>query len=100
MQIECRERDHRVVDGRVECPDPECLVAALHGGAASPMARLPRERPDWILQSPSAWTADEVEALAVLGDAGLVPQIVQPDFGDAGSERAPWPQPARIIAAG
>lgn len=75
MLIECRQPDHRIdaASGAVVCSDPECLVAAVHGlpPVADPMSRLPEDRPDWILRSPARLDAREVEALAVLGDAGL-----------------------------
>lgn len=80
MLIECQQPDHRIdeASGAVVCSDPECLVAAVHGlpVQANPMSRLPTRRPSWILKSPDRLDAREVDALAVLGDAGLVPQIV------------------------
>ena len=94
MFIECTHPDH-VVDaaGRVDCPDPRCLVAAIDrsttGLAPNPMDRLPRQRPEWILSSSDVLEEGEVEALAILGDAGLIPQIVSPGLDDAASGMRP-----------
>ena len=83
MIVECIHPDHFVdADGRIDCPAPNCLAAAIDRSNAArqpnPMDRLPARRPDWILSSPDLLEECEVEALAILGDAGLVPQIVSP----------------------
>lgn len=91
MIIECRHPDHRIDErtGGVVCPDPECLVAAAHS-FEDPMSRLPERRPEWILESTGRLDHAEVEALAILGDCGLVPQIVAPSAEDRRTEYVPF----------
>ncbi len=94
MIVECTHPDH-VVDaaGRIDCPAPNCLAAAIDRSDVArqpnPMDRLPAQRPDWILSSPDALEECEVEALAILGDVGLVPQIVSLGPDDATTEMRP-----------
>ncbi len=99
MIIECTHPDHHVdaASGVVSCPDPNCLVAAASTGF-DPMSRLPGQRPDWILDCPDRLDAREVEALAVLGDAGLVPQIVELDGADHEDAAVPY-LPAQVPGA-
>ncbi|WAL40747.1 hypothetical protein BRM1_02420 [Brevibacterium sp. BRM-1] len=101
MIIECTHPDHAVdpATGRTACPDPDCLVAAADGGF-DPMDRLPAARPEWILASPDRLDAREVEALAVLGDAGLVPQVVGLEAGPAGAEPIGFTPARRLRRAG
>ncbi|GAA4285580.1 hypothetical protein GCM10022261_31110 [Brevibacterium daeguense] len=91
MFIECTNPEHRIDarTGNIVCGDPECLVAASHA-LPDPMDRLPPTPPEWILSSPGRLDHSEVEALAVLGDFGLVPQIVAPDIVDADVDYVPW----------
>lgn len=99
---ECPHPGHTVDSaGRVVCPDPECFVAAVDA-ASDPMRRLPAERPEWILSSPARLDAAEVEALAVLGDAGLIEQIVAPgeDDEDLGGLSLSSAQRARLRLVG
>lgn len=106
MLIECHQPDHRIdeASGVVVCSDPECLVAAVHGlgEGSDPMGRLPASRPEWVLSSPARLDAREVDALAVLGDAGLIPSIVRPmdDDGHASDSVDLWPRRALSRRAG
>lgn len=98
MIIECTDPGHGTDErtGAVVCPDPDCLVAAVHSGP-DPMDRLPAVRPDWILESPDHLDRFEVEALAVLGDCGLVPQIVAPGEEDREADYVPFTPAVRRV---
>ncbi|WP_101650323.1 hypothetical protein [Brevibacterium ihuae] len=97
MIIECTHPGHGIDPaGVVSCPDPECLVAAVHSGP-DPMSRLPDRRPEWILACPDRLDHAEVEALAILGDAGLVPQIVAPDHADRDLDYVPFAPAVRRV---
>lgn len=100
MIIECTNPRHTADErtGAVSCPDPDCIVAAA--GRRSPMDRLPSERPEWLLECPHPLDHEEVEALALLGDYGLIPQIVEPELGDAPIDYVPWTSGARRHRAG
>lgn len=94
MIVQCTHPEHFVdAAGRIDCPAPNCLAAAIDRSDAArrpnPMDRLPDRRPDWILSSPDLLEECEVEALAILGDAGLVPQIVSLGPDDASTEMRP-----------
>lgn len=94
MIVECTHPDHLIdAAGRIDCPAANCLAAAIDrsnvGRQPNPMDRLPAQRPDWILSSPDVLEECEVEALAILGDAGLVPQIVSLGPDDATTEMRP-----------
>ncbi len=94
MIVQCTHPEHFVdAAGRIDCPAPNCLAAAIDRSDAArrpnPMERLPARRPDWILSSPDLLEECEVEALAILGDAGLVPQIVSLGPDDASTEMRP-----------
>lgn len=71
MIVECSG----CADGRCE-HDGGCIVAALHSFETSIPAQP--ERPEWILQAPPKFDARELEAIAVLADAGLVPALLPP----------------------
>ncbi|GAB3566816.1 hypothetical protein GCM10027344_28600 [Spelaeicoccus albus] len=71
MIVECRQ----CADGTCAA-DGGCLVAAF--AALEPNRLEQPERPEWILEAPEAFDAREIEALAVLSDAGLVPALVPP----------------------
>lgn len=90
MFIACDHPEHAFNEatGQHICPDPQCLIVAV-SHHADPMQRMPEVRPDWILASPDWLDAREVEALAVLGDAGLVPQVVAPDDADCDTDYFP-----------
>lgn len=84
MIIECRQcsdrqRSDRPGDDRNgaagECRGADCLIAAFAALERPEQPRQP-ERPDWILQAPDEFDNRELEALAVLSDAGLVPALL------------------------
>lgn len=54
--------------------DGGCIVAAFH--ALEPNRPDQPERPEWILSKPECFDERELEALAVLSDAGLVPPLM------------------------
>lgn len=94
MIVECTHPDHLIdATGRIDCPALNCLAAAIDrsdvGQRPNPMDRVPAQRPDWILSSPDVLEECEVEALAILGDAGLVPQLVSLGPEDATTEMRP-----------
>lgn len=70
MIVECSDCTDR------QCVHGDCVVAALH----SIRTALPTQpdRPDWILDAPPTFDARELEAIAVLSDAGLVPPLLPP----------------------
>lgn len=51
-----------------------CVVAAVH--ALEPTHPEQPEPADWIVSKPEFFDERELEALAVLSDAGLVPQLI------------------------
>lgn len=76
------------------CEHGGCVVAALHSMETSVPAQP--ERPDWILGAPPEFDARELEAIAVLSDAGLVPALLPPAgapsaTADDGDETVYWP---------
>src|SRR5699024_7628560 len=89
MIIECSDCAAR------QCEHGGCVVAALHAMETS-IPKQP-ERPDWILEAPPRFDARELEAIAILSDAGRVPALLPPAGApsattDDGDETVYWPR--------
>lgn len=69
MIVECQHCNEGLCD-----PDGGCVVAAFH--ALEPGLPAQPERPEWILDAPAQFDQRELEALAILSDAGLVPSLM------------------------
>ncbi|WGW13508.1 hypothetical protein LWF01_07065 [Saxibacter everestensis] len=77
MIIECNHTDNGFEPGGTGGAEhcESCLVAAVHN-LPEPLLEQPAYRPDWILDAPATFDARELDALAVLSDAGLIPPYV------------------------